>query len=290
MAGDARALFAERFLGDLDDDILAGLQHFRNELRTARGTGAASLITSVVPWAARTAGTAFETRAASDGASPAIGASATAVGTATAAIWATTTAAIASAAAERALEARTRIAADACGVAREFFKWSGCAGDTWRASFAGEENYVLLDDCGAFDDEFASGSSDHCFSGMFCLGVFVIVFRGFLFVVLVLMFVQFVRTMFGMVFGVCLSNVGGEFGAVDGASGFDFRGFFFGEFRDAGDRGFFCFLGAFIGMVFRVFFFKFGATDDGIGFRFFRGFFVLGFDETGSEGGYLILV
>ena len=28
VAGDARALFAERFLGDLDDDVLAGFQHF----------------------------------------------------------------------------------------------------------------------------------------------------------------------------------------------------------------------------------------------------------------------
>jgi hypothetical protein len=30
VAGDARALFAERLLGDLDDDVLTGFQHFRN--------------------------------------------------------------------------------------------------------------------------------------------------------------------------------------------------------------------------------------------------------------------
>ena len=39
VAGDARALFAERLLGDLDDDFLTGLQHFGNELRAARRTG-----------------------------------------------------------------------------------------------------------------------------------------------------------------------------------------------------------------------------------------------------------
>ena len=36
MAGDARALLAERLLGDLHDDFLALLQHFGNQLRTAR--------------------------------------------------------------------------------------------------------------------------------------------------------------------------------------------------------------------------------------------------------------
>jgi hypothetical protein len=36
VAGDARAFFAERLLGDLDDDFLALLQHVGNQLRTAR--------------------------------------------------------------------------------------------------------------------------------------------------------------------------------------------------------------------------------------------------------------
>ena len=105
VAGDARALLAERFLGDLDDDVLAGLQHFGNELRAARGAGTASLIATVMP-GATWARAAFETRAASDGASAAIGTSATAVGTAStirASATAITTA-VSSAAAERALE------------------------------------------------------------------------------------------------------------------------------------------------------------------------------------------
>src|SRR5260370_6992948 len=67
VAGNARALFAERLLGDLDDDVLAGLQHFGNELRAARRTGTASLITTIMPGTA--AGTAFETRSAAAGAS-----------------------------------------------------------------------------------------------------------------------------------------------------------------------------------------------------------------------------
>ena len=47
VAGDARALFAERFLGDLNDDFLPGLQHFGNQLRTARRTGMAALMTTI---------------------------------------------------------------------------------------------------------------------------------------------------------------------------------------------------------------------------------------------------
>jgi hypothetical protein len=274
VTGDARALFAQRFLSDLDDDVLAGLQHFGNKLGTARGTGTASLITTVVPWAAGAAGTAFESWAARDGATTAVGASATAVGTATAAIRASATAiasTVASAAAERSLEARTWIAADARGIAREIFQRCGCAGDAGRTSFAGEENHVLLDYRCALDDGFTSGSGDHCFFGMPGLGVFVAVFRDFLFVMfvfimIVLMFVQLMRAMFGVVFGMRLGNISGEFGAVDGASGFDFRGFFFREFRDSGYRGFFSFLGPLIFMFFRVFFIEFGAADDGIGY------------------------
>ena len=36
VAGDARAFLAERFLGDLDDDFLALLEHVRDELSAAR--------------------------------------------------------------------------------------------------------------------------------------------------------------------------------------------------------------------------------------------------------------
>jgi hypothetical protein len=35
VTGDARALFAERLLGNLDDYILTSLEHFGNELRAA---------------------------------------------------------------------------------------------------------------------------------------------------------------------------------------------------------------------------------------------------------------
>src|SRR5213078_3232513 len=108
VAGDPRSLLAERLLGDLDDDILAGLEHLGDELRTTRRTRMASLIAPIM---SGPSGTAFETASA-------------AIGTATAAVRASATAVVAtvtSTAAERALEARTRIAADTRGVAREIF-------------------------------------------------------------------------------------------------------------------------------------------------------------------------
>src|SRR5256885_17104787 len=108
VAGDARTFLAERLLGDLDDHVLAGLQHFGNELGTARWAGMAALIATIVPrttWPA-----AFESRPAR--ASAAIGTSATAV-------RASAAPTVASAAAERPLEARTWAAADAGGITRE---------------------------------------------------------------------------------------------------------------------------------------------------------------------------
>src|ERR1700739_4703040 len=104
MAGDGGALFAERCLGDLDDHILTGLQHLRNELRTARRAGASALITAIVPWAAGTTGTAFETPA---GASTPGRTAGTWTAIAAAAIIATT---VAATAAEGPLETRSRIA------------------------------------------------------------------------------------------------------------------------------------------------------------------------------------
>src|SRR5258708_30236077 len=104
VAGDARALFAKRFLGDLDDDILSSLQHFGDELRAARRTRTASLITTVMPWAATA--TAFETRTATT-TSTAIATSTTVVRATTAAIRASATAiatTVASAASEGPLE------------------------------------------------------------------------------------------------------------------------------------------------------------------------------------------
>src|SRR5436309_8623462 len=76
VAGDARTLLAERLFGDLDDHVLAGLQHFGNELGTARRAGMASLVAPVVPRATWPA--AFETRPAAR-APAAIGTSATAI-------------------------------------------------------------------------------------------------------------------------------------------------------------------------------------------------------------------
>src|SRR6266404_4764483 len=93
VAGDAGALFAKGFFSDLDDHVLAGLQHFGNELRTARWAGTASLIAAGVSWATG-AGASFEPRATGDGAATAIRASASAIA-----------ATVASATAERALEA-----------------------------------------------------------------------------------------------------------------------------------------------------------------------------------------
>src|SRR6266849_557194 len=270
VAGDARALLAERLLGDLDDHILAGPQHFGNELRTARRAGMASLITAVMPRA--TGPTAFETRSAA-------GASA-AIGTATAAIRAPATAikaTVASTAAERPLESRTRVAADARGVAREIFTRSRWAANARSTSFAREENYVVFDGRRAFRNGFAGGRRDYFLFGMLRLDAFVL--GMFLPAVLV-------RAMRGVAFGVFLGHVRGKFRAAGRASGFDFLGFFLGELRNLRDGCFFRFFRWF----FRFFFVEFGAADDGIGFRFFLRLFVLGLDESGGECGHLIFV
>src|SRR5260370_858926 len=232
VAGDARALLAERFLGDLDDDVLAGLQHFGNELRAARRTPSASLITAVLPGAA---GTAFETRSAAAGASATIAASATLVGTSTTAIRAATTAiasTVASTAAERPLEARTRIAANARGVAREVFTRSARAANARGTSFAWEKNHVVFDGRRAFGEGFAGGRRNRFLFDMFSLDVFVLdVFVLDVFVLDMFVTGLFMLTMrFGM-FGVLLSHVRGEFRAAGGASRFDFFRFFLGEFR-----------------------------------------------------------
>jgi hypothetical protein len=218
------------------------------------------------------AGAAFETRSAA-GTSAAIGTTTTAVGTATAAIATT----VASTAAERPLKARTRVAADARGVAWEIFTWSRWAANARGTSFAGEENHIVFDGRRAFRDGFARGRRDHFPFDMFDLNVFVL--DMFMLAVLV-------RTMCGVVFGVLLSHVRGEFRPVGRASGFDFLDFFLGEFRNFSDRCFF----RFFRLFFCFFFVEFGAADDGIGFRFFLRLFVLGLDETGGECGDLIFV
>src|SRR5690348_11695165 len=125
VAGDARALLAERFLGDLDNHVLPGLQHFGNELGTARRAGMAALIATVVPrtpWPA-----AFESRSAR---APA------AIGTPATAVWTATAATVASTAAEWPLEAGTRIAADAGRVTRKILTGSRRTANARRSSFA----------------------------------------------------------------------------------------------------------------------------------------------------------
>src|SRR2546423_14675078 len=108
VAGDARTLLAERLFGDLDDHVLAGLQHFGNELGTARRAGMASLVAPVVPRATWPA--AFESRPAR---APA------AIGTSATAIRASAATTVASAAAGRPLEAGAWVAANAGGITRE---------------------------------------------------------------------------------------------------------------------------------------------------------------------------
>ena len=73
----------------------------------------------IAPIMSGPSGTAFETRSAAAGASAAIGTATTAIRASATAVVATVT----STAAERALEARTRIPADTRGVPREIFPW-----------------------------------------------------------------------------------------------------------------------------------------------------------------------
>src|ERR1700738_4926122 len=97
VTGDARALFAERLLGDLDDYILTSLEHFGDELRAARRTGVmASLVPAIMTRTAWPAGTAFEALAGASTAAAAFRTATTTVGASSTAVW-TATAIIASA-------------------------------------------------------------------------------------------------------------------------------------------------------------------------------------------------
>ena len=148
VAGDARALFAERFLGDLNDDVLTGFQHFADKLRTAWRTGMA--MTTIVARATWAAGTAFESRTGRT----ATAIMASTIGTASTAVWTTTAAAVSITSATLwALETGAGIsAADACGIAREIFARSGGATDARGASFAGKKNDVIFNDGGCCGD------------------------------------------------------------------------------------------------------------------------------------------
>jgi len=180
------------------------------------------------------------------------------------------------------LETRARIAADARGVARKILTRSRRPANAGRASFAGEKNYVFLDDGCAFCDRIAGCRSDSFVFRMLVFGVLVLgvlVFLVFVFVLVMLDSIVFTESR--GVFRAFVRGVGFCFGAIGRAAFFHFLGFFFCEARD------------FCGMsFFRLFFgfvlFEFGATDDGIDFDFFRGFFVFGFDEISGQCGNLV--
>ncbi len=136
-----------------------------------------------------------------------------------------------------------------------------------------------------FRDDLTGGRRDQLL-GMLRLEVFVVE----VFVLVPLMLVVLMFTVSGIMFGVFLSHIRGEFRPVGSAAGFDFRRFLFREFRDLGNCCFLSFFGNFLCLFFGFFLFEFGTTDDGIDFRCFRSLFLLGLDETGGERGNLILV
>jgi hypothetical protein len=251
----------------------------------------AALITTVMPG---TTGTAFESRAPSWAAAT-IGTPATTVGAPSAAIR--TSAAIVAApipatAAERPLEARAWVAANARGTTRELFARGAGTADARRAGFTREKDHVFFDDR-SFHGSFAGSGRKHFLfhvlrfeelgSGMLVL-VFLLVFVfGFLHVPCfsVLVFAEV-----GRMDGAVVRKVRFSFGAVDGALFFDIFRFFRREFRVLCRADGFRLAGFFFGL----FFFELGATDHGIRFRYCLGLFVFGLDEARCERGDLIFV
>src|SRR6266851_1467205 len=262
VAGDARALLAERLLGDLDDDILTGLEHFRNELRAARRAGI-SVMPTVMPRAART--TAFEARAASTVTAAAIGTPAVA--------------AVTSAAAERPLEARARVAADASGIARKILSRRAGSTTARTAGFAREQGDIVFDD-GGFCGGFAGRRRDHFLFGMFDFGMF--------------MLGGLVLAERGCVFGAVMRRVRSEFRAAGRTARFDFLGFFLGELRSFHRMNFLGLFGGlirlFLGFFLGFFLFELRTADDSVGGCDFLSLFVLCFNDSGSERGELIFV
>ena len=249
-------------------------------------------MTAIVPWTARTAGTAFESRTGRT-----TTAITSAIRTSATAVWAATAAAIASAALW-ALETSAGIAADAGGITRKIFARSCGAADARCASLTGKQNDIIFDDRG-FRGGFSSVRFNH-----FCFGVFVFGLLAFSVVM---------HGVLGMtegcgVFGTFVCGVGFEFGAIGGPVLFDFLGFILGEFALRGSLIFggvlvcfflaFVFLGFFVlgkfgfasGVNFLdfVIFFEFGATDKGIGLDVIGGFLVFGLDELGRKGHDLV--
>jgi hypothetical protein len=295
VAGDARALFAERLLCDLDDDILTGFQHFADELRTTRRAG--MTVTTIVARAAGTAGAAFESRAAR---AAAVWTTvwAAAIGTTATAVWTTTATAITSAvsAALRPLETGAGIAAaDTGGIAREIFTRGWGAADSWGARLAGKQDNVFLDD-GWTRGNFAGMGFDYFGFGVLMFGVLVLAMP----VLGVLVLGVFMGNMYGItegssVFCAFVRGVGFKFSAIRGSVFFDFLGFGLGKFGLSGSlvfgvvqmRFFLAFL--FLGFFFREFglasgvnflgfvLFEIGATGEGVNLGVIWGLFVFCF-------------
>lgn len=238
----------------MDDHVLPGLQHFRDELRATRRAGMTTTITAALlpgcAWDRAAGRTPFETLSG-----PAAAIASTAVGTsATAAITA------AAAAALRPLETRARVAADARGIPLELFAWNWSAGDAGSASFAGEKDGVV------FDDRFIDGA-----------------FGGYGFNHLSVGVGMFFRSALGTdgrgVVRAIVSGVGLGFGIFGGRA---FFGLLLGEFRLYGSRNFFVFF-------FVFFFVKLRATDQRIGIGVGLRLFVLGFHDTRGKSGEIFL-
>src|SRR5581483_2223429 len=121
VAGDARALFAERLLGDLHHDVLAGLEHLGNQLR-APGRSGVTVIAAVMPRPA-----AFEAAATAVAASP--------VGPSAAPAIAITSTAM------RPLEARARTFSDARRLPRIVL--ARLIPRARRSRLAGKEDFLL---------------------------------------------------------------------------------------------------------------------------------------------------
>ena len=87
--------------------------------------------------------------------------------------------------------------------------------------------------------------------------------------------------------GTFVSDVRGEFGTTGSAVRLDFSDIFGAETRDG-----FClsFFGSFSFLIWLIFFFEDGATDNGVSFRVRGGFFVLGFREVGGQGCDFVVV
>jgi hypothetical protein len=173
------------------------------------------------------------------------------------------------AAAEGALESRARIsAANAGGVAREIFAWG--ARRARRARLAGKQDRFFFDGRANFSDGKVSGFADNIglLSG-FVLGI-------------------------GMRF--FMSGIGIGFRLLGGTQAFDWL--------SLNLQLFFVVLGIFLvivlrfllgGIFFVVFLFvviviEFRAASDCVSGGMLLNFFVLGFDELGSEGSHLILI